>query len=133
MTLTARLRSKIKAARKRGARWVCLFDIARLLPSAEGRARIWTRFAHSREVHQTTPETAKERYPELFDLAASLVPEAKRILSFGCSTGEELVALRRRFPTAEIIGVEINPRSRAIAARRVASDARSTVVPPKGL
>jgi SAM-dependent methyltransferase len=62
-----------------------------------------------------------------------LAREAKRVLSFGCSTGEELVALRRRFPTAEIVGAEINPRSRAIAARRVASDAHSTVVPPRRL
>jgi trans-aconitate methyltransferase len=133
MTLAARLRTNIKAARRRGALWVRLLDLVRLLPSAEGRARLWTRLAHADEVHQTTPETAEERYPELFDLAASLVPGAERVLSFGCSTGEELSALRRRFPRAEIVGAEINARSRAIAARRVGGDARSTVVPPAAL
>jgi trans-aconitate methyltransferase len=67
----------------------------------------------------------------LFDLAASLAPNARRILSFGCSTGEELVALRQRFPRAEIVGAEINPRSRWIARRRVAHDARIVVVHPR--
>jgi SAM-dependent methyltransferase len=133
MTLAARLRSNIKAARKRGALWVRFADAARLLPSAEGRARLWTRMAHGSEVHQTTPQTAEERYPELFDLAASLAPRAERVLSFGCSTGEELSALRRRFPQAEIVGAEINPRSRAIAARRIAADPHSTVVAPAAL
>lgn len=128
-----RLRSSVKAARKRGALWVRLVDVVRLLPSAEGRARLWTRLVHARQVHQTTPETAEDRYPELFDLAASLAPGAERVLSFGCSTGEELAALRRRFPRAEIIGAEINPRSRKIAARRVSADRRSSIVPPTAL
>jgi hypothetical protein len=44
-----------------------------------------------------------------------------------------LVSLRRRFWKAEIVGAEINPRSREIARRRVSADTRSTVVPPKGL
>jgi SAM-dependent methyltransferase len=91
---------------------------------------LWTRVAHRDEVHQTTPFTCEERYPALFDLAATLAPDATRILSFGCSTGEELAALRRRFPRAEIVGAEINPRSRRIAARRVASDPDAVVVRP---
>ena len=133
MNLAAQLRSNIKAARKRAALWVRVLDLARLLPSAEGRARLWTRFRYAGEVHQTTPQTCEERYPELFDLAASLAPEARRVLSFGCSTGEELISLRRRFPKAEIVGVEINPRSRAIARRRVSADRRSSVIAPSAL
>jgi SAM-dependent methyltransferase len=85
------------------------------------------------KVHQITPHTAEDRYPELFDMAANLAPEATRILSFGCSTGEELTAIRNRFPSAEIVGVEINPRSRRIAARRVMPDKLACVVGPNGL
>jgi len=133
MTLAARFRSNIKAARKRRAFWVRVVDVARLLPGAEGRARLWTRLRYAGEVHQTTPHTGEERYPALFDLAASLVPDARRILSFGCSTGEELVSLRWRFPQTEIVGAEINSRSRAIARRRVSADLRSTVIPPDAL
>ncbi len=124
------LRARIKAGRARGALWVRVLDLVRHMPTAEGRALLWTRVAHAREVHQTTPYTCEERYPDLFDLAAALAPNATRILSFGCSTGEELDALRRRFPKAEIVGAEINPRSRGIAARRVARDPSTTVVPP---
>jgi SAM-dependent methyltransferase len=127
MQLSARLRSAIKAARRRRAFWVRIVDVARLLPFAEGRALLWTRLARGGEVHQITPETREERYPALFDLAAELAPEAERIVSFGCSTGEELDSLRRRFASAEIVGVEINPRSRRIASRRVADDPRTTV------
>jgi trans-aconitate methyltransferase len=72
-----------------------------------------------------------DRYPELFDLAAELAPDAARILSFGCSTGEELVSLRRRFPNAKIVGAEINSRSRRIAARKTTADPRIEVVPPQ--
>ena len=125
------LRRRIKAARKRGALWVRWLDLLRLIPTSEGRARLWTRLVHADEVHQTTPFTAEDRYPELFDMAARLAPEAKRILSFGCSTGEELDALRRRFTRAEIVGAEINPRCRRIAARRTSGDPRIKVVPPR--
>lgn len=108
-----------------------VFDGLRPILTMEGRGQLWTRIAHRGEVHQTTPYTAEDRYPELFDLAAKLRPDVRRILSFGCSTGEELVALRRRFPGAEIVGAEINSRSRRIAARRVALDDRAAVISPR--
>lgn len=133
MELKARLRSAIKAGRRRGALWVRLLDFGRTVATARGRSILWTRIVHGGEVHQTTAYTCEDRYPELFDLAAELAPGAKRILSFGCSTGEELSALRRRFPGAEIVGAEINPRSRRIAARRMAEDERTEVIDPGSL
>src|SRR4029078_10285587 len=36
-----------------------------------------------------------------------------------------------RFPHAEIVGAEINARTRAIARRRVAADPRTTVIAPE--
>jgi SAM-dependent methyltransferase len=129
MNFRSALRSRIKAARKRGALWVRVIDALRPALTAEGRWQLWTKAAHGRELHQTTSYTAENRYPELMGLAAKLQPNAKRILSFGCSTGEEIVTLRRYFPSAEIVGAEINPRSRRIAKRRVAPDRRVTVLP----
>lgn len=123
----------IKAARLRRALWVRVLDWVSLLRWGEGRARIWTRLVHGRELHQTAPYTWLDRYPEIFNLAAELAPNARRILSFGCSTGEELISLRRRFPDAEIIGAEINPRSRAIAQRRIAGDPGTTVSSPDAI
>lgn len=127
------LKPHVKAARRRGATWVRLLDIARLLPTASGRSVLWTRLRHGGEVHQTTPDTAEERYPELFDLLAELMPHPRRVLSFGCSTGEELVSLRRRFPTAEIVGAEINARSRRQAVRRTTHDPMTAVVSPHAI
>ena len=133
MSLQEFARSRIKAGRKRGAGWVRLLDVARLLVSGEGRGVLWTRIRKGDEVHQTTPHTAEERYPELFGLAARLAPNAARILSFGCSTGEELVSIRRRFPEAEIVGAEINSRSRRLARKRLAHDPGAVILAPDAL
>ena len=130
MGLTKDLKTILKAERKRGALWVRALDVARLLKTAERRSLLWTRLVHADAVHQTTPYTCEDRYPELFDLAARLRPDAERIWSFGCSTGAELVALRQRFRHAEIVGSEINPRSRRLASKRLASDALAAVVKP---
>ena len=109
-------------------RFSTLTRIVRSLTSAEGRSVAWTRLLHGAVVQQTATTTSPNRYPELFDaLAARLLPEA-RILSFGCSTGEELLALRQRLPNATIVGVEINPRARRVARRRTADDPGIKVV-----
>jgi SAM-dependent methyltransferase len=105
----------------------------RRIITPEGRGELWTLICHGRDVHQTTSYTAEDRYPELFQMAAMQKPGAKRILSFGCSTGEELVALRIRFPRARIVGVEINLRSRRIARLRSAGDPHTLVMAPTSL
>lgn len=131
--MTGRLREAMRHGRARGAGWVRLVDGVRGLASSEGRARLWTRIAHRGTLHQVSGHTEPDRYPELFDLAAKLQPEAARILSFGCSTGEEIEAIRRRFPAAEIVGAEINPKSRSAARRRMRNDARAQVVGPHAI
>ena len=60
-------------------------------------------------LHQGPNKTSFNRYPEIFAAAAALLPTALRILSFGCSTGEECVTLAEYFPTAMIIATDINP------------------------
>jgi SAM-dependent methyltransferase len=42
------------------------------------------------------------------------------LLSFGCSTGEEVFTLRRYLPNATIRGIDIDPASIATATRRLA-------------
>jgi hypothetical protein len=71
-------------------------------------------------VHQTTPDTWLDRYPRIFAACQTHLCERKdlRILSFGCSTGEEVLTLRRYFPSAFITGAEINRRSLAICRKR---------------
>jgi 2-polyprenyl-3-methyl-5-hydroxy-6-metoxy-1,4-benzoquinol methylase len=71
--------------------------------------------------HQGPNRTAFNRYPEIFATAAALLPTAARILSFGCSTGEECVTLADYFPTALIIGTDINPFN-LLTARKFRGD-----------
>src|SRR5262245_39665581 len=53
-------------------------------------------------VHQTTPLTWMDRYPNIFSTVEAYFAGNSdlNILSFGCSTGEEVLTLRAYFPTA---------------------------------
>lgn len=70
---------------------------------------------------QPSNQTAEERYPKMLDRAKELKPRARRILSFGCSTGAEVRSLAVRFDKAEIIGCDINHDNIVIARRKNAS------------
>ena len=76
-------------------------------------------------MQQTTPLTWMDRYPTLFVACRERLgdSESLRILSYGCSTGEEVLTLRRYFPLAHIVGVEINPK-RIAKARQLPVDSR---------
>lgn len=57
--------------------------------------------------HQVSKRTWTDRYPEIFTECQVLM-QPKKILSFGCSTGEECASLSLYFPDAEIHGADIN-------------------------
>lgn len=66
-------------------------------------------WAQNKEGLQPKPETRPNRFPKIMESAKLLKPEANRILSFGCSYGEETTSLSSMFPDAkEIIGVDID-------------------------
>ena len=75
---------------------------------------------------QRAVHTALDRYPEVFAAAAhfsrTMRPDGDarplRILSFGCSTGEECFSLRCYFPDDAIHGCDINRSVLAIAESR---------------
>lgn len=58
--------------------------------------------------HQIATRTWADRYLLEFLIVKELI-SPKRILSFGCSTGEECQTLKGHFPDAEVIGCDINP------------------------
>ncbi len=66
----------------------------------------------SRNVHQRVTFTATNRYPLVFQKCAEYLKERNipgpKILSFGCSTGEEVFTLGKYLPQATIIGTDIN-------------------------
>jgi SAM-dependent methyltransferase len=72
------------------------------------------------ERFQPYPHTLPDRYPWLFDFAAAALAgvPSPRLLSFGCSRGDEVFSLRRRFPDADIKGVDIDPSNIAACLAR---------------
>ena len=74
------------------------------------RSGLITKIFHDKDVHQTSPVTCMNRYPETFELCKSYFNGNSNlnILSFGCCTGEEVLTLREYFPNANIVGAEIN-------------------------
>ncbi len=62
---------------------------------------------------QPYSHTLPDRYPWLFGFARDHLVgiPALRILSFGCSRGEEVFTLRKYFPAADLKGIDIDPRN----------------------
>jgi SAM-dependent methyltransferase len=57
--------------------------------------------------------TLPNRYPWLFEFTRDYLRDGRQlsILSFGCSRGDEVFALRDYFPAAAIKGIDIDPRN----------------------
>lgn len=62
-------------------------------------------------LYQPYGTTSNDRYPKIFQKVRERMGDGAslRILSFGCATGEEVFSLRRYFPQATIVGLDINP------------------------
>jgi SAM-dependent methyltransferase len=73
--------------------------------------------------------TLPDRYPWLFEFAAAHVKDSSdtRLLSFGCSRGEEVLSLRRHFPAADIKGLDIDRRNIARCEARAQAEQVSGV------
>ena len=101
--------------------WVLLRE---LLAGGEHREAAVARILRPRNLFQPYTTTEPERYPEELARVADELPadrrDAPRILSFGCSSGDELLTLATRFPQARITGIDINPLAVRRARRRMA-------------
>jgi len=82
-----------------------------LLPRRRPRAGTFQPYNH----------TLPDRYPWLFRAAVAALAgrEPLRLLSFGCSRGDEVLALRGYFPGAAIRGLDIDPRNIRTCRARV--------------
>ena len=96
--------------------------VYRLLRSGESRGVAVLEWRRPSGLFQPYPLTFADRYPVLFKLARERIGDGadRRILSFGCSTGEEVWSLRRYFQEAEIVGIDISPRNIGVCRRRLA-------------
>ncbi len=65
--------------------------------------------------------TLPDRYPWLFRFAAAALEEREdcKLLSFGCSQGDEVMALRRYLPNAAITGIDFDRRNIARCRARI--------------
>jgi SAM-dependent methyltransferase len=108
--------------------------VGRLRHYANYFRREW-RLANSREwqgnpaLLQPWPFTRADRHPEFFMFIQRCFAEVARprLLSFGCSTGEEVFALAEMLPHADVEGIDINPACVAKARRKAGKDMRSRV------
>jgi tRNA G46 methylase TrmB len=82
----------------------------RFLVNSRIRSQVLTRLDYGDSCLQRETYTCDDRYPELFEHCGKRLADcaSPRILSFGCSTGEEVFTLTRYLPQAEIVGVDIN-------------------------
>lgn len=94
-----------------------LLLLFRFFTKASYRSELYYGFRYSKEYHQRASFTLLNRYPRLFTICEDFFKGNKqlRILSFGCSTGEEVESLSGHFPEAHITGTDINKRSIRIA------------------
>jgi SAM-dependent methyltransferase len=74
----------------------------------------------SRLLLQPSPTTRPDRYPELFGFVRAMLGDTPEphILSYGCSTGEEVFTLRNYFSRARLTRIDINRNSIAICLSR---------------
>lgn len=106
-----------------------LYTIKRIFTDKEYRALTYIKVFKSSRVQQTTPLTAMDRYPIIFSACKDYFDKKEdiKILSYGCSTGEEVLTLRKYFPTATIVGAEINKHSLEIC-RNLPVDEKITFI-----
>jgi len=66
-----------------------------------------------KKIIQTASTTELNRHPDLFKVISERYSTTTdyKILSFGCSTGEECISLHEYFKNASIIGTDINKKS----------------------
>jgi SAM-dependent methyltransferase len=78
---------------------------------------------------QAYSHTLPDRYPWLFQFAARELGATReqRLLSFGCSRGDEVFALRHYFQKAEIKGIDIDPDNIAVCQERASRQQLSNV------
>ena len=104
---------------------------------------MWLYFFKPNGTFQPFNDTQHDRYPQIFHLVQSALGAESRveILSYGCSTGDEVFSLRQYFPRALIKGIDINRANIAVCRDRLKktfdadiafATARSTAGEPSG-
>lgn len=82
----------------------------KFITNSKFRSEKLTKTKYGTYLHQNSTLTKENRYPRLFQICKEYFKTNTKpnILSFGCSTGEEVSSIRSYLPNAQIYGVDIN-------------------------
>ena len=85
------------------------------------RSMQWFHWRRPKGVFQPFCDTKPDRYPVIFRFVQETLgtESALTILSYGCSSGEEVFSLGRYFPRAKTKGIDVNPGSIAVARAKL--------------
>jgi 2-polyprenyl-3-methyl-5-hydroxy-6-metoxy-1,4-benzoquinol methylase len=99
----------------RAIRWLWRLAVDRVYPNV-----MWIYIFKPNGAFQPFNDTFEDRYPRIFEFVQGELGATSeiRILSYGCSTGDEVFSLRRYLSRAIIRGVDINPGNIAVCRRR---------------
>lgn len=99
---------------------VLMVRLCRLIVNQNYRSEWRLKRAKPDNLFQPYGYTKHNRWPRIFAFVRAQLSDSPtpRLLSFGCSTGEEVNTLRHYFPQAEIVGIDINPRSIALCRKK---------------
>lgn len=89
---------------------VYLSHFVSFLTDEDFRKEYWLFVTKRKHYHQTLHDTALNRYPELFEICKNYFERSEKvaILSFGCSTGEEVASINQYLPQAFVTGTDIS-------------------------
>lgn len=81
-----------------------------LLTNSRLRVELFAKWKNKSDYHQISTYTVNNRYPLIFKESANYLKykESPKLISFGCSTGEEVRTLGEYLPNAIIYGIDIN-------------------------
>jgi 2-polyprenyl-3-methyl-5-hydroxy-6-metoxy-1,4-benzoquinol methylase len=80
----------------------------------------WLQITRPTNLFQPYNDTADDRYPDVFGWIRREINDdaSVRLLSFGCSVGDEVFSLRSYFPEATIVGMDISAGNISECRRR---------------
>ncbi|WP_078545785.1 class I SAM-dependent methyltransferase [Litchfieldia alkalitelluris] len=103
--------------------WSLFNNFRRFFVDQNYRSILLMQLFNSKNVHQTTSLTFMDRYPVIFSAAKEYFGDKNiKMLSYGCSTGEEVMTLRKYFTNSRIIGADVNKSSLAICKKLTVDD-----------
>lgn len=107
--------------------WRSTGDSLKWCVSSEFRAVRQLQKSDHANLHQVSNFTQMDRYPVVFNACRMyyIKQPTLKILSFGCSTGQEVLTLRQYFPEAKIVGVDINSWNIKTCLRRYSDERMS--------